>query len=135
MKLKENWQMTINVKNKRKQKYIPQTRLLWAYCTRIWWMLSTLFRSTRHSAVSLLPDSTQSPPHIDRFSFRPSTANEALYLLLKNAFFCQAALCRATFSKRTKYIYCIIPAYTYNVHVCYTIISNWTAFSYNMIRV
>ena len=138
MKLKENWkkkwiQMAINVKNKRKQKYIPQTRLFWACCIRIWWMLSTLFRSTRHSAVSLRPDSTQSPPQGDRFSFRPSTANEALYWSLRYGCFCQAALCRATFSKRTKYIYRIIPAYTYNVHVCYTFLFSWTAFSYKMI--
>ena len=139
MKLNENWktwiQMSINGKYKRKEKYIPHTLfLIWAYCIRIWWMLSTLFRSTRHSAVSLRPDSTHSPPQGDRFSFLPSTANEALYWLLRGGFCCQAALCRATFSKRTKYIYRIIPAYTYNVHVCYTFIFSWTAFSYKMIR-
>lgn len=133
MKLKENWktwiQMSINVKYKRKQKYIPQTRLFWAYCIRIWWMLSMRFRSTRHSAVSLRPDSTHSPPQGDSFSFLPSTANEALYWLLRDGCFCQAALCRATFSKRTRYIYRIISAYTYTVHVCYAFIFYWTTFS------
>ena len=134
MKLKENWkktwkQMSINFRYKRKQKYLPQTRFFWACCIKIWWMLSTLFRSTRHSAVSLRPDSTQSLPH------RPSTANEALYGLLRDGCFCQAALCKATFSKRTRYIYRIISAYTYNVHVWYAIIFYWTTFSHNMILV
>lgn len=58
----------------------PQTLLFVAYCIKMWCMLKTFPRSTRHSAIVCLNnDAVHSPPHQPKFDRFPSTARFAEY--------------------------------------------------------
>ena len=77
---------------------VPQGRLSVAYCIKMWCMLTTASRSTRHSAVKLYRDVTQSDPKIDKLFLRPSTALAAV--MFKRVSCCHAVLLSAMFSAK-----------------------------------
>lgn len=57
------------------RKHVLQWMLSVLYCIVTWWILDTFFKSTLHSAVSLLlADIEHCPPLAERSVFRPSTA-------------------------------------------------------------
>ena len=89
--------MTLN--NLTKNCVIPHNMLPVKYCKNIWWMLYTLPRSTRHSAVSFPLDSVHCPSLFGGCAFRPSTARSApTFLRSRYGCFCHAGLFKARFS-------------------------------------
>ena len=85
---------------------LPHTSSLVAYCIRIWCMLDTVPRSTRHSAVGLAyADDVHSPPTTVRFDLCPSTARSAECPLASLGWSCHAVLRKARFSVKCEQVY------------------------------
>ena len=100
----------INFKNALKFINLPHGTLSVAYCIKMWCMLTTVSRSTRHSAVRSYNEEVQSVPHIDKLFLRPSTA---LYAVLTRWLCrCHVVLLSAMFSE--KYL---IRVYNFFVYV------------------
>lgn len=69
------------------------------YCVKMWCILRTLPRSTRHSAVDCpTSDITHCPPLVERSEYRPSTASSAPQIRILKGFSCHAGLLNAMFS-------------------------------------
>ena len=81
----------------------PHTWLFVAYCIKIWCMLWTCPRSTRHSAVDLInADAVHSPPYKAKFDFFPSTARLEEYFASIKGCSCHVDFPKARFSAKHK---------------------------------
>lgn len=86
-------------------KYLLQTKFPVLYCIKIWCMLSTCPRSTRHSAVDCPSDIVHCPPNASKIYFCPSTARSAPHSGLPGyGYSCHAGLYNAMFSVWQRYV-------------------------------
>lgn len=91
------WVLRLRLKNT--MITVPHAKLSVRYCIKIWWMLYTLPRSTRHSAVDLVfPEIVHCPPPAERSVYRPSTALSDPQGLPGKLDSCHVCLLRARFS-------------------------------------
>ena len=79
--------------------HLPQLKLSVLYCIKMWCMLCTPARSTRHSAIdSVSAEMVHCPPPADRSVYRPSTALSAPQEGTAQGCLCQVDFCKAMFS-------------------------------------